>query len=103
MQSRGAIICGACGLLLGPRAAAGAEAAMGPFSSARLGKTPESQGHRGEEGGVGQWGVGAVNVSSPSSGVLVENSSSGVKKKKRKKKRALSGGATEKSRLAPKT
>ena len=48
---------------------------------------------------MGQWGVGAVNVSSPSSGVLVENSSSGVKKKKR----ALSGGATEKSRLAPKT
>ena len=32
---------------------------------------------------MGQWGVGAVNVSSPSSGVLVENSSSGVKKKKK--------------------
>ena len=60
----------------------------------------KAKGTVGKRVGVGQWGVDAVNVSSPSSGVLVENSSSGVKKKK---KRALSGGATEKSRLAPKT
>lgn len=52
------------------------------FSQAGKDTHRKAEGAKGKRLGVGMgwgWGVGAVNVSSPSYGVLVENSGSGVK------------------------
>lgn len=80
------------------------EAAAGPSSSAKLGKTPESQGHRGEEGAGGAEWCGCCESFFSIFRGPCGNSSSGVKKRK-KEPSARGGGAgsTEKSRLAPKT